>query len=213
YRITYDAAPRAALPHSLAPLLRIGARLGLSGVDGADIATAGEEHQEFVESNFVPEVPAERNPAKQLAEALFGRIPLVLGAEHLTSVASRFKNQVAENGKSLGAADHLPEADHNLIVGLDSGREAAHSLSLVTLESRSMYDRRVQKRFDVTTELFREEGIPVHRCEVGGENLLSQILQATAWGDYTSCYLALLRGVDPMPVPQIVRLKAALAGG
>ena len=36
-------------------------------------------------------------------------------------------------------------------------------------------------------------------------------LQATAWGDYTSCYLALLNNVDPMPVPQIVRLKAALA--
>jgi len=27
-----------------------------------------------------------------------------------------------------------------------------------------------------------------------------------------SCYLALLNGIDPSPVPQIDRLKAALAG-
>jgi glucose/mannose-6-phosphate isomerase len=79
----------------------------------------------------------------------------------------------------------------------------------VTLES-ALYDARVQKRFDVTTQIFAEEGVPVHRLQVEGDDLLSQLLQGTAWGDYVSVYLALLNGVDPSPVPQIVRLKAAL---
>jgi glucose/mannose-6-phosphate isomerase len=32
-------------------------------------------------------------------------------------------------------------------------------------------------------------------------------------GDLVSLYLAVLRGVDPSPVPMIEQLKSALAGG
>ncbi|MCC7364574.1 MAG: bifunctional phosphoglucose/phosphomannose isomerase [Dehalococcoidia bacterium] len=212
YTITYESQPRAALAHSLAPLLRIGERLGFISLSTADVRAAGEEHRDLVEGEFVPEVVEAANPAKQLARALHGRLPLVLGAEHLASVASRFKNQVAENGKSLGGADILPEADHNLVVGLGTGKKAGESAALVTLEAPDTYDPRVQKRFDVTCQLFEEDGVPVHRLTVGGSSILSQLFQGTAWGDYVSCYLALLNGVDPSPVPQIVRLKAALAG-
>ncbi|MCK9518425.1 MAG: bifunctional phosphoglucose/phosphomannose isomerase [Dehalococcoidia bacterium] len=207
--INYQSAPRAALGHSLAPLLRIGARVGLCAVDSDAIARVREQHRALVQQ-FVPETPAANNPAKQLAEALHGRVPFVIGAEHLASVASRFKNQVAENGKSLAAADVLPEANHNLVVGLGTGAKGGESVSLVTLESERLYDARVQKRFDVTAQIFEEEGVPLHRLSIEGDSTLSEILLGTAWGDYVSVYLALLNGVDPGPVPQIVRLKAAL---
>lgn len=206
--IKYKSPPRAALGHSLAPLLRIGAELGLCAVDDATILVAAREHSELVRQ-FVPEMPSAENPAKQLAEALHGRVPFVVGAEHLASVASRFKNQVAENGKAIGAADVLPEANHNLVVGLGTGRKAGESVSLVTLES-PLYDRRVQTRFDITTQLFTDDGVPVHRIRVEGSSLLSELILGTAWGDYVSVYLAFLNGLDPNPVPQIVRLKAAL---
>lgn len=208
-RITYHASPRAAIAHSLAPLLRMGVQMGICGVDEEQVNAAGALHREWVERELAPEVPHGRNPAKRLAEELQGRVALVIGAEHLSSVASRFKNQLAENGKALGGADTLPEADHNLIVGLGTGTEAAKCLSLVTLES-ALFDRRTRKRFEVTTSLFAETGIPVHRFETDGTTILDQLLLATAWGDYVSCYLALLNGVDPSPVPQIDRLKAAL---
>lgn len=213
YTITYDAAPRAALAHSLAPLLRAGARLGLCAVDTADVRATADQHRALVEGELAPDVPAERNRAKQLAQAIHGRVAFTLGAEHLAPVASRFKNQLAENGKALGGADVLPEADHNFIVGLGTGAKAAESVSLVTLESPSLYDARVQKRFDVTTQLFAEDGVPVHRIAMRSDGLLPQLFEGTAWGDYVSCYLALLNGQDPSPVPQIVRLKAALAAG
>ena len=86
---------------------------------------------------------------------------------------------------------------------------AAVPLSLVTLESE-LYDARIRKRFEVTGDQFDETGIPVHRFQCGGSTILDQLLLGTAWGDYVSCYLALLNGVDPSPVPQIDRLKAAL---
>ncbi|MGH2608087.1 MAG: SIS domain-containing protein, partial [Tepidiformaceae bacterium] len=102
--IEYVSQPRAALAHSLAPLLRIGLMLGITGVSNDEVRAAAELHRRFVEEELVPEIPEDQNHAKELARALHGRFPLVLGAEHLAPVVSRFKNQLAENGKALGAA-------------------------------------------------------------------------------------------------------------
>ncbi|MGH2610126.1 MAG: SIS domain-containing protein, partial [Tepidiformaceae bacterium] len=174
-----------------------------------EVRAAAELHRRFVEEELVPEIPEDQNHAKELARALHRRFPLVLGAEHLAPVASRFKNQLAENGKALGAADILPEADHNLIVGLATAGEVAGTLSMVTLES-ALYHERTRKRVDLTASYFAETGIPVHRIEVGGDGILAQLLVGTAWGDYVSAYLALLNDQDPSPVPQIDRLKREL---
>lgn len=209
YRFSYRAHPRAAVAHSLVPLLRIAARLDIWPIDREGLVAAGRLHGNFVAQQAAPDVPAVRNGPKQLAQALEGRIPLVLGAEHLAPVASRFKNQLAENGKMLAAADTMPEANHNLIVGLGTAAKVKDALSLVTLESH-LYHERVQRRFDLTAQQFEEAGIPVHRISVPGSAILDQILVGTAWGDYVSCYLAFLNGVDPSPVPQIDRLKADL---
>lgn len=211
HRITYDASPRAAIAHSLAPLLRVGHLLDLTGVDGARVMAAGERHREFVENDLAPSNPADRNGAKQLAAKLHRRFALVLGAEHLAPVAGRFKNQLGENGKALAGADALPEADHNVIVGLTTGKLAAPSMTAISLES-PLYLSRMVLRCDATAQQFKRFGVPMERIQTGGQSLLDDLLQGTAWGDYTSCYLGLLNGVDPTPIPQIDALKAALAG-
>lgn len=211
HRITYQSAPRAALGHGLAPLLRVGQRLDFFHCGPDAVSNAAALHDSLVTNQLGPEVPAARNPAKQLAEALHGRLPLILSASHLATVATRFKNQLAENGKALAAVDTMPEANHNLVVGLGTAPEVADSVALVTMES-DLYDRRIERRFEVTRDLFEEAGVPVHRIVVEGANVLEQLIAGTAWGDFVSCYLALLHGVDPSPVPQIDRLKAALAG-
>ncbi len=211
HTITYESSPRAAIAHGLAPLLRLGASLDLCAAAGELVRAAADAHERFVVTRAGRDVPTASNQAKQVAEALQGRVPFVLGAEHLATVASRFKNQLAENGKVLGAADVLPEADHNLIVGLETAPAIANSLALVTLESAA-YDERTRRRFDVTCDLFAEAGVPVHRLAVEGHSLLDQLMVGTAWGDFISVYLGLIQGVDPTPVPQIDRLKAALAG-
>src|SRR5207249_12222212 len=139
------ASPRAAIAHSLAPLLRVGHLLDLTGVDGVRVKAAGERHREFVETGLVPSAPASRNGAKQLAEKLQGRFGLLLGAEHLAPVAWRFKNQLAENGKALAGADALPEVDHNVVVGLTTGARAAPTMTAMNLESPLYHPRMVMR--------------------------------------------------------------------
>lgn len=212
HRISYDtASPRAAIAHGLAPLLRVGDILGLCRTSDEDVRRAGELHQRLIEREFRPGRQASENGAKRLAAALHGRIAIVVGAERLAPVAIRFKNQLAENGKALGSAELLPELAHNLVVGLETGNISGQALTLVTLESE-LYEVRTQRRFDAMAKLFERSGIPVQRIHIGGETPLQQLLLGTAWGDYTSCYLGLLNGVDPTPIPQIDELKAILAG-
>ena len=210
HHITYESLPRAAISHSLAPLLRLGAERSLCFVTNTGVRRAGESHLAFVDAQLQPHNPTSRNGAKQLAKAIHGRTALIVGAQHLAPVASRFKNQLAENGKALAASDSLPEANHNLIVGLETGAVAGESVSLVLLESQ-LYDPRIRRRFEVTATQFERAGVPVHRVEIAGATVLEQLLIGTAWGDYVSCYLALLNGVDPTPIRQIDLVKAALA--
>ena len=45
-----------------------------------------------------------------------------------------------------------------------------------------------------------------------GESRLARLFSLVQLGDYVSCYLALLYGVDPTPVDAIQTFKANLAG-
>src|SRR3989441_4523713 len=59
------------------------------------------------------ETPLEDNPAKGLALRLLGHFPVLYALQRMSSVARRFKNQLAENSKLLAKYDLLPEGGHN----------------------------------------------------------------------------------------------------
>lgn len=208
-RVTYRAMPRAAIAHSLAPLLRAAVSRGLSDADDLAVGEAARAHATLVRDELGMPVASSANGAKRLATDVAGRLPIIMAAEHLAPAALRFKNQLSENAKMLAAAETLPEANHNFIVGLEGAARWSDVISLVTLES-DLYAPRTRRRFEVTAAQFRESGIPVQVIPVAGKTILAQLLAATAWGDFTSIYLALLEGIDPTPVPHIEALKAAM---
>lgn len=205
--VQYDAPPRATVVQSLAPLLRLGRALDLCAITGGMVHHAGDLCADLSESAFGPTVPLARNRAKQVAMTLATRVALVLGAGHLSPAARRLRNQLAENGKRVGAVEELPEAGHNLVVGLRSGSEAP-SLAIVTIES-AQYHPLIVRRFGELAALASDAGLAVERFEPPGSTHLDQLLAATVWADHTSCYVGLAAGEDPTPIPEIERLKRA----
>jgi glucose/mannose-6-phosphate isomerase len=205
FAIDYTAPPRATTVFTLAPLLRIGLRLGATAFDTPEVAEAAEAHARLVDSELAPGLPPHANRAAIIAASLVDRFPIVLSGGELAPAAVRFKNQLAENGKTLAGADFIPEAGHNLVVGL--GTVDTARLAAIVLEPASGLPA-MKASFAAVAGEIESAGVPLHRISIDGPTALARLLVATAWGDYVSCYLALLKGQDPTPIPQIERVRA-----
>jgi glucose/mannose-6-phosphate isomerase len=154
-------------------------------------------------------VPEQQNSAKQLARTLHGRIVSIYGAEFLAEVARRWKTQVNENSKQWAEFEHLPEGNHNAVVGYSHPADKTAAMGVIQLNSHLYHDR-TQTRLRVTAELLGNAGICNETVSVQGSTPLAQQLYAILLGDYVSFYLAVLNGVDPSPVAPIDYLKDRL---
>jgi glucose/mannose-6-phosphate isomerase len=199
----HDAQPRAAIAHTLAPLLRTVERLGLHIVTTHEVEAAAARHTTLIHDHLAPEVPARHNPAKQIATELIGRVPLIVTAGHLAPVAERARNQFSENAKVLAASGILPEAAHNLVVGLDP-TFAPTRWSIVMLAPPA---DPALPHLEAVESLAAERGIPVHRIDVPGATPLEQAIAALAFADALSLHLAIARSTDPTPVPEIEAIR------
>ncbi len=195
--------PRAALAFLLFPLLGCLSRLGYVRDDPARVAAA----LRGLRDACVPEHQA--NPAQDVAQTLFGRIPVIYGAGITVPVAYRWKTQINENAKQPAYWAELPELCHNEIVGYElAGKVFAQGIVLFL---RSSFDHpRVARRVEILKEVLSSRGLAFREVWGQGETALAQALWLLYFGDWVSFYLALLNGVDPTPVRPIQELKKRL---
>ena len=201
--------PRAALLRILVPVVVLLERCEAITASGADLDEARQTVVDAVAA-MAPEVPTASNPAKQLAHQLLDAVPMVWGAEATAAVARRWKTQLNENAEVPAFWSELPELDHNEIVGFPGMGPLEQVVKVVSLRDERQH-RQVQRRFDLTHELVRPHVAGVLTAAAEGRSPLARALDLVILGDYTSLYLALLRGLDPGPVAMIERLKGSLA--
>lgn len=206
--IPYVGEPRAVLGYSFFLLLGLLHRAGLVGDKSRELEEVGRVLGDL-NQRLAPEVPFNRNPAKQLASRLQARLGVVYGAGILESVARRWKGQINENAKSWAFFETLPELNHNSVVGYDMPRDLAAFFLVVFLYSDMLHPR-VRRRYRVTQEILEKKGVAYASVSSEGEGVLAQMMSSVLQGDYTSYYLALLNRVDPSPVEVISFLKERL---
>jgi glucose/mannose-6-phosphate isomerase len=199
--------PRMALGYLFFPLLRVLRAAELAVVKDAELAEALDLLDEL-EGEFGPARPSGRNEAKRLALAIGDRLPVVYGGPATGGVAYRWKTDFEENAKTFAAAGTLPEMNHNEIEGWRAPR--ARDLHLVLLRDRDEAPE-MTRRFALLRELVEPEAGGVSESWARGVGCLARLLGLVYLGQWTSYYLAVLRGVDPWPVPRLDALKARLA--
>jgi glucose/mannose-6-phosphate isomerase len=206
-RLTYPdrTPPRASLGWTLPMLAGMLERAGMVDIAEREIDAAVEAIADVIR-DCGPNRPTEGNPAKQLAWALLDRLPIIEAAGFLAPVAYRWKTQLNENGKTLAAIEELPEATHNAVVGYDHPDVLHDHAYLIFLASSSDHPRN-SLRATLSSELLASVGISYQVVPVGGEGRLAHACAAIVLGDYVSTYLALLYGVDPVPVEAIGHIK------
>jgi glucose/mannose-6-phosphate isomerase len=219
-----DAAREADLPAVLlpteAPVPRaglgslVGGVLGalvaagaLSGVD-EEVEAAGGTLDRLAEE-LAPEVPVDRNEAKDVAAWVGERIPVIWGSDGVSAAAAwRWKTAFNENAEIPAFASTLPELDHHEIVGWTAKRGEGFCLPI--LREAGEHER-VQARLDATLEELGDSGLEWREVSARGETPLARCLSLALLGDLASAYHALARGIDPAAMDSLVRIKERLS--
>ena len=203
--------PRAAIGFSFVPLMMFLEKVGLVKDVQSRLKTAIAALQSW-RDRMVEDQPDSANPAKQLAQLLSGKIPIIYGGPTLTDVvAMRWKTQICENSKGMAFCNVYPEFNHNEICGWGKlSMDQRDGLIVINLRSGDDHDR-IAARMDAVKRVVEEQDVMVIDLWAAGESRLERMLNLIQMGDFVSYYLAILNQTDPTPVVAIENLKKELA--
>ena len=188
--------PRASLAYQLIPILKILGALNVIPSPARDVEKA----------IATLKTVSYDDQAKNLAEKLIGKVPLIYASERFASVAYRWKTQFNENSKIHAFSGTFPEINHNELVGYTNVNSNYHVIILEDQEDH----RRVQARMKLTKQIISKKDISSTQIAIKGDNLLARLLSAVHIGDLASVHLATFTNTDPEPVPLIEDLKKQL---
>lgn len=192
--------PRAAVAYMFAVAAEAAANCGIAPRIHTEIDAAA--------AFLSDQVDAIQARTAEIAAQLDGSLPIVYGADLTTPVARRWKTQVNENAKLPSFYSELPEADHNEICGW-SPAAADAGLAAIFLEDSDQHPRE-RRRIELTAAAVSAGGATSVRVETAGETRVARLFWATMLGDLVSLELARQRGVDPLAIESIERLKEAM---
>lgn len=206
-KIPSGLPPRAALGYSFFPLLILFSKLEIIKDQSALIDDAVNSMANLKNSKLGSAVKSKDNPAKKIANEIFKKIVIIYaGQDHMESVVTRWKGQLAENSKTLASSSLFPEMSHNEIVGWEYPKKNLQGLAVIMLRDAADHPR-TSKRMDVTKNILKKMNIDAVEVASTGRELLTRMFSLIYMGDFVSFYLAILNGVDPTPVERIAYLK------
>jgi glucose/mannose-6-phosphate isomerase len=209
WQFDYKSQPRAALGWSFGLLVGLAHRLDLAPHLEADLAETVTLLREQ-KATYTASTPATQNPAKRGAGQLIGRIPVIYGGGIFEPVARRWKCQFNENAKTPASYNVVPEMDHNEIAGWHGLDDFSRQVELIFLCEEEQ-DERLTKKVEVTAQMLQDRVGGVTMIHVGGNSATEKLFSTMFLGDFVTTYLALLNGVDPVPVDSISELKERMA--
>jgi glucose/mannose-6-phosphate isomerase len=196
--------PRCALGLVTVPLLVVLNRLGVCRSYVPDI----QETARLLEKNLSGWHRWAKMASRRFAERFF----IIYSTSRLLDVAAyRWQCQLNENAKMLAHWGALPEQSHNELMGYGAPKYLNRKVALFAFIDRTTHYRtvlRLQQMLRLIGDVLAAKLI----LETAGRTALARLFSIIVRGDLLSVELARERGVDPMVIPKIDRLKQTLAG-
>lgn len=156
-----------------------------------------------------PDVPTDKNYAKQLALLAVGKTGIFYGGSLMAPVAYKWKISWNENAKNVSFCNELPEFNHNEFMGWTS-HPVEKPFAVFDIVS-NFENPQILKRFEVSDRLLSGKRPKSTVINLQGASVIEQMLWGSILADFVSIYLAILNGIDPTPVVLIEKLKKELA--
>ena len=197
--------PRMGMFINLNALVRLLALYGVVSSDAIEELKATGTWLHEASQQWLKEVPYQDNQAKQLAGWCAGKTPVCYAGTHIKSLAYKWKISFNENSKNVAFHNEYPEFNHNEFIGWSS-HPVEKPFAIILLKS-SFDHERIQKRFDLSEKLLSGKRPAARSIDLKGDTRLQQMLWGAVFADFTSAYLGILNGVDPMKVELVEKLK------
>lgn len=205
----WDGPPRTSLGYGLFTMLGLLARLDVIDMDDVEAASA---FAAIADATDRYGLHAPMNEAKRLAIAVGGRLPVIIAPDFLEVAARRFAAEVNENAKRWAFSAGIPEFNHNALQALLGPDGTPTTLAPIILDAPSVHPRN-RLRVRETARMMTETGATPYVVTIEGNTPLETIVRATTLASWTSYYLAMLHGIDPMPVDALDTFKDRMARG
>jgi glucose/mannose-6-phosphate isomerase len=209
--------PLITIPAGLQPRMAVlyGVNAIAAVIEPLGLQNASSELLEAAEwvSNEVKAWSASQadNYAMELAQQLYGKVPVIYAGATLSMVALKWKINFNENAKNLAFWYGWPEFSHNEFQGwLNPTQLSQKDFKVIELQS-DLDHPHVGRRFKISDELLAGHMPKPIIIKAKGETKLQQMLWMLLLGDFTSIYLGILNQVDPTGVDLIEKLKQDLA--
>lgn len=192
--------PRSCIGYSLVQLIKVLVAKGL----------ASDTLLKDVESSIAlldNEKNSIKKEAEEIAKKLHNKITVIYSLGSSEGVSVRFRQQINENSKMLCWHHVFPEMNHNELVGWTTKND---NLAVVTFHTSFDFER-TKKRYEVCRPIFEKYSSGVIDIVAQGTTKLEQFFYLINIGDWISCYLADIKGIDPVEVKVIDHLKAELS--
>lgn len=191
--------PRSCLGYSATQLFFVAAHFNLLN---SDFKSSIKDSAAFLKSekeNIIAD-------SEFLAAKLLQKVIIVYTEDKYESTALRLKQQINENSKMHCWYNVIPEMNHNEIVGW---KEAHGNIAVLIFRSDDEFHRnthRILYKKDVVAKLSEN----VFEISAKGNNFYEKHFYFIHFGDWLSYHLAVLKGIDPVEVNVITKLKNSL---
>jgi glucose/mannose-6-phosphate isomerase len=202
--------PRTAVGYMSITILGVLAKLGLIKDKENDVKEMCRVLSDIRDKEAGIDVPLQNNISKQIASKLYKKYSVIYGVADTTeAVSSRWREQIAENAKSLSSSNILPEMNHNEIVGWKFPKKLIKDFKVIILSDKDDH-KRIETRVSITRDIIKKSKVEaiVLKRENGGR--LARMYSLIYIGDFVSFYLAILNNIDPTPVETIDYFKREL---
>ncbi len=189
----------------------------LSILGGAGILAIGKQEMERALARckmsavgLSQATPLAKNPAKQLARELVGRLPVLIGSLEYSGNLHAWANSLNETAKTFSAYFTLPELNHHLLEGLSHPREAKRLLRFVGVRPAG---GRLERRYELTRRIALKHGLRWIESPLSSSTKLAAVFELLLLGNFVAYYLALENQENPSPNPWVDYFKRQLAKG